>query len=291
MFVSKSDKSTSMLTLIATPLGNLADMPPRAIQTLEKIDILACEDTRNTGKLLQLLGVKAPKLVSYHQHNEAARAPELVAAMRNGQQVGLVSDSGLPAISDPGNHLVAATRAAGLAVTVVGAGTAVAAVAAGSGLASGGFVFAGFAPRTAKALQNLLAHHTHHGLPMVFYESPHRLAKLVESLQVMLGNQPAWAARELTKLHEEWLGPTLMAIATNLANRPDLKGECVLITANPAQPHAMVNKPDIAAGLAQGQTVRQLADALSKAEGISRNAAYAKVQKTKQGSGSKPRKK
>ncbi len=270
-----------MLTLVATPLGNLADMPPRAAHALQTADVVACEDTRTTGKLLQLLGIKAKKLISYHQHNEAARATELVAVMQQGQQVALVSDSGVPGISDPGATLVRAARQAGVAVTVVGAGSAVAAVAAGSGLAEAGFVFVGFAPRAEGARQELWRAHSQHGLPLVVYESPHRVGALVESLLTAMGDQPAWLGRELTKMHEEWLGPTLASIATQLAQRAEVKGECALIVANPPRQHASAAPPDIAQALAAGHSVRAVADELAAALGISRNAAYAQVQAVK----------
>lgn len=223
-----------MLFVVGTPIGNLEDLSPRALRILTDATTVACEDTRRTGRLFQLLGVKTPKLVALHEHNEASQIKSLLADLKQGGTLALVSDGGMPSISDPGTRLVAAAHEAGVKIEVIGGPTALTNAAAGSGLigrqaGNSGFVFLGFAPRTVKAQTELLAQHASHGLPLMFYENPTRVPTLCATALKVLGNRPAVLARELTKLHESWYGPDLQTLATTLAEGPDLKGECVLV--------------------------------------------------------------
>lgn len=225
-----------VLHVVGTPIGNLGDISPRVEQALRQAQLLACEDTRRTGLLLQKLGVPhrtagGPTLVSYHEHNEAGRTAELVRALQAGQQVVLVSDSGLPGISDPGARLVAAARAAGMAVTVIPGPCAALVALVGTGLA-GAFSFVGFLPRKLGArtavLEAMLARNEHG----VLYESPQRVVKTLQELAALAPTRTVWLARELTKMHEEWLSDTPQALAEQLhARAGGVKGECVLVVA------------------------------------------------------------
>ncbi|MCP5405811.1 MAG: 16S rRNA (cytidine(1402)-2'-O)-methyltransferase [Pseudomonadaceae bacterium] len=266
-----------MLTLLATPIGNLGDMSPRMREALEQATLLACEDTRRTGQLLQRLGIKPPKLVSYHKDNEAARTAELVPLMVKGQSVTLISDSGLPAISDPGARLVAAARAAGVSVGVIPGPSAVAMAVAGSGL-EGPFLFHGFLPRKAGERKSLLARLAGYPETLVFYESPNRVAGTVAELAGALGNRFAVLARELTKLHEEWLAAPLEELAETLVNR-DIKGECVLVVAGNSGEgeRAEVADAAIVARLAAVGHAKEVAAWLAAETGISKREAYQRV--------------
>jgi 16S rRNA (cytidine1402-2'-O)-methyltransferase len=225
------------LTLVGTPIGNLGDISPRAREALAGATTLAAEDTRRARNLLAALGLGAhkngPRLVSYYKDNERGRVPQLVREMQAGERVTLISDSGLPGIADPGAALVAAARAAGLPVEVIPGPCAAALAVAGSGFA-GPFLFAGFLPRKGKERRALLARLQASPETIVIYESPFRIKATVADLLAAWGNRPATLARELTKLHEEWLGPDLAAITAALAARAGVKGECVLVVAGAA---------------------------------------------------------
>jgi 16S rRNA (cytidine1402-2'-O)-methyltransferase len=231
-----ASETSGMLHVVGTPIGNLGDLSPRVEQALRQAQLLACEDTRRTGLLLQKLGVPhrtagGPTLVSYHEHNEAGRTAELVRALQAGQQVVLVSDSGLPGISDPGARLVAAARAAGVGVTVIPGPCAALVALVGTGLA-GTFSFVGFLPRKLGArtavLAGLLARNEHG----VLYESPQRVVKTLHELAALAPTRTVWLARELTKMHEEWVHGTPQALAEQLQKRAGgVKGECVLVVA------------------------------------------------------------
>jgi 16S rRNA (cytidine1402-2'-O)-methyltransferase len=217
-----------MLKVIATPIGNLGDISPRAMEALQNADMVACEDTRRTGQLFHLLAIKAPRLVSFHKENERGRLGQIIDALKAGKIVALVSDGGMPGISDPGAGLVAASRAAGIAVEVIPGASAVVVAVAGSGF-DGPFTFFGFLPRKGKERKALLARIAAMEEIAVLYESPFRIQDTVEDMLTACGNRPAWLARELTKMHEEWLGPDLASLQATLAKRGGVKGECVLV--------------------------------------------------------------
>lgn len=191
------------LYLIATPIGNLEDLSPRAARLLAAVAVIACEDTRRTAKLLAHLGVHTP-LLSYHQHNEPRRADELVARLQAGQDVALVSDAGMPLVSDPGLLLVRAAIAAGIAVVPVPGPNALLAALAASGFPPEPFYFAGFLPAKPAARQRLLAAWRQRPETIIFYEAPHRLLAALADLEAAFAaSRPLVVARELTKLHEE----------------------------------------------------------------------------------------
>ncbi len=195
------------LYIVGTPIGNLKDITERARETLEKVDIIACEDTRHTALLLSALGVKKP-LVSYYKQKERAGAEKLVALLKEGKEIALVSDAGMPVISDPGAILVKAAREAGIKVETVPGPTAVTTAAALAGL-DNGFVFIGFLPEKKADKDRRLAPFLHSPLPLAFYAGPHDVKGLLDYLYNVLGDRTVYLARELTKLYETLTETTL----------------------------------------------------------------------------------
>jgi 16S rRNA (cytidine1402-2'-O)-methyltransferase len=216
------------LYLVATPIGNLEDITLRALRVLKEADVIACEDTRQTGKLLSHFGIDRPT-VSYHEHNEAARTQELLARLEAGAQVALVSDAGTPLISDPGYRLVTAAIAAGIPVVPVPGASAVLSALAAAGLPTDAFRFCGFLPvkstQRRKALESLRAE----TCTLIFYEAPHRILDTLSDIAALLGDRPVVVARELTKFYEEFLRGTAEQVRAQLAARPAVKGEITLL--------------------------------------------------------------
>jgi 16S rRNA (cytidine1402-2'-O)-methyltransferase len=233
------------LYLVATPIGNLGDITLRALDVLRRVDRIACEDTRQTQKLLNHFEITTPT-VSCHQHNEHQRAAELIEALKAGGRIAVVSDAGIPGISDPGGQLAAQAIAAGVAVIPIpGANAALSALVA-SGLPADEFYFIGFLPEKAGArrtrLEALAAEVQRNEAPrtLVFYEAPHRILETLADLESIFG--PAVRvvlARELTKIHEEFLRGTIAEVRRELAGRDRMRGEItLLVDAQPAQPGA-----------------------------------------------------
>ena len=215
------------LVVVATPIGNLDDLAPRAAAALRDADVVACEDTRRSAVLLRHAGAGTP-MVPLHAHNEASKEAGLLARMRAGETIALVSDAGMPLVSDPGARLVRAAVEEGIPVTVVPGPSAVTAALALSGLAGGGgFHFAGFAPRSAGERRVFAERLEHLDVPAVVFESPNRLPGLLRELAARWPDRPAAVLRELTKLHEEALRGTLAELAERLDAPP--KGEVVLV--------------------------------------------------------------
>jgi 16S rRNA (cytidine1402-2'-O)-methyltransferase len=213
--------------VVGTPIGNLADLSPRAAEALRAADLVACEDTRRTAPLLRHAGANAP-MASLHQHNEAARAADLVARIRDGALVALVSDAGMPLVSDPGARLVRAAIDAGLEVEVVPGPSAVTAALAASGLAGeGGFAFLGFAPRRAAERRRLVERLAGLDVPVVAFESPRRLPGLLAEIAAALPDRPVAVCRELTKLHEEVVRGSAAEVARRLAQ--PVRGEVTVV--------------------------------------------------------------
>lgn len=227
------------LVLVATPIGNLGDLSPRARIELERADAIACEDTRRTGKLLDLEGIPANgRMVVLNDHTEGARAPELVARVERGERVVVVSDAGMPGISDPGERLVRAAVGAGVRVEVVPGPSAGLTALVASGLPTGRFVFEGFLPRRGAERAERLAAVAAESRTVVLYEAPHRLARTVADLAAACGGSRRVAlARELTKLHEEvWRGS--LDEAQSLDDLAHPRGEYVLVLEGAPPPAA-----------------------------------------------------
>jgi len=257
------------LYLVATPIGNLEDITLRALRVLRTADRIACEDTRQTQKLLNHFGIETPA-TSLHEHNEAARTPEMLAALAAGERVAVVSDAGMPGISDPGMHLAAAAIAAGVPVfPVPGANAALSALVA-SGLSAERFLFAGFLPAKAgerrTALENLREQMAD-PMTVIFYEAPHRILETLGDLESIWGAEARVVlARELTKLHEEFLRGTVAEVRAALNERDRMRGEMVLLL--DAQP-ATVSAPSI--------SIKDRVAALEREEGLDEKDALKRI--------------
>ena len=221
-----------MLYLVATPLGNLEDMTFRALSTLKSVTAVYCEDTRRTRVLMSHFGISKP-LLRYHEHD--AQGPSgLLERLKRGEDVALVSDGGLPCLSDPGQRIVALAREDGLAVTTIPGPTAASAAVAGSGLPCDSFVFLGFLPRTPSKRKRVLAEAAALERTLVIYESPFRVLDLFEQAREVLGaDAQACVARELSKVHEEWISGTLEKVQAALTSRKELLGEFVVMFHKP----------------------------------------------------------
>lgn len=235
------------LVLVATPIGNMGDLAPRAVEELAAAAVIACEDSRRTGRLLSLAGISGKELVVVNEHTEAEAAPLLVARIRAGERVALVTDAGTPAVADPGERLVRAAAEAGCAVSIVPGPSAPLAAVAVSGLTSGRFVYEGFLPRRGAARAERLAELAASARAVVLLEAPHRCARTAADLAEAFGSQRrVVAARELTKLHEEiWRG-SLGELAAWAGE--GIRGEVVLVIEG-APPPAPPGDADIADAL------------------------------------------
>jgi 16S rRNA (cytidine1402-2'-O)-methyltransferase len=236
------------VVVVGTPIGNLEDLSPRAAAALAAADVIFCEDTRQTRKLLTATGIAAPRLLSMHQHNEAASAEQAVRLAGAGATVAVVSDAGMPGISDPGGRVVRAAQHAGVAVEVVPGPSAALAALVASGLPAGRFCFEGFLPRKGRERQARLGEIASRDCTTVLFEAPSRVPRTVEELMAACGPERAFAAgRELTKLHEEvWTG-TLGGAVEWLSEHPP-RGEWVLLV-GPAPGREPVSDVELAAAL------------------------------------------
>lgn len=227
----KENIDLGMLYLVGTPIGNLEDITLRAIRILQEVDLIAAEDTRRTGKLLQHLQIKTPQ-ISYHQHNQTERTQELLDRLQMGEAIALVTDAGMPGISDPGYEIVKAAIASGILVVPIPGVTAAITAVATSGLPTDRFVFEGFLPARGKQRSERLDVLKSETRTIIVYEAPHRLLSTLTDLGAVLGeNRQIVLARELTKLHEEWWRGTIgEAIATYSQTR-QAKGEYTLVVA------------------------------------------------------------
>ncbi|MBM5815992.1 MAG: 16S rRNA (cytidine(1402)-2'-O)-methyltransferase [Cyanobacteria bacterium K_Offshore_surface_m2_239] len=272
-----AEPAPGVLYLVGTPIGNLADVSPRARAVLADVEHLACEDTRRSGLLLQALGLKRP-LISFHQHNQASRLPQLLERLAAGESVAVISDAGLPGISDPGEALVAAAREQGRPVICVPGPCAITTALVSSGLPCDRFCYEGFLPpRSAQRRQRLTALATEERT-LVLFEAPHRLLALLEDLLTLLGDRPLRVARELTKRHEEQVGPTVSAALAHFRAHPPL-GECTVVVGG-APAAAPVWDEDIlrealTALLAEGHSAKEASQLLAERTGHRRRELYA----------------
>src|SRR5271170_2804239 len=211
------------LYLVGTPIGNLEDITLRALRILKEVDQIACEDTRHTLKLLNHFEINRP-LVSYHEHNELTRASELVLAMEKGSRIALVSDAGMPLVSDPGHRLVTLAIRHQIPVVPIPGASAVIAALAASGLPNEEFLFLGFLPARTGERRRALEHLRIEDRTLIFYEAPHRIAETIADALEILGDRPACLAREVTKIHEEFRREKLSRLVETLEAHP-AKGE------------------------------------------------------------------
>ena len=222
------------LYLVSTPIGNLEDLSDRARRVLSNVDLVACEDTRRTGRLLSNLGI-SQRLISLHEHNESRRLPGLLADLEAGRDVALVSDAGTPLLSDPGYPLVRAAARSEFRIIPVPGASAVLAALVVSGLPPYPFTFAGFPPAKRSRRLRFLARFATLDHTLLLFEAPHRLVGCLADVRETLGDRPAAVTRELTKLHEEVLRGALSELEEELASRPSLRGEFCIVIGPPAR--------------------------------------------------------
>ncbi len=240
------------LYLCATPIGNLDDLSFRAVAILKTVSLIAAEDTRHTRKLTSRFDIHCP-LTSYHEHNKVRKGPELLEKLRAGQDVALVSDAGMPGISDPGEDLVRLAVQAGITVTPIPGPCAAVTALTASGLPTGSFMFAGFLPKQTSARRERLLVLRGYPETLIFYESPHQLLRTLEELQNMLGDRQAVIGRELTKLHEEFRRGRLSELADGFREQAP-RGEFVVMVAGRDETMAM---PEPAATQISDEGIRQ----------------------------------
>ena len=216
-----------VLYIVATPIGNLEDISLRALRILKEVDLIAAEDTRHTRILLNHYNIRTP-LTSCHEHNENAQVPKLIERLRSGENLALVSDAGTPAISDPGYRLVVEAIRAGIRVVPVPGPSAVASVLSASGLPTDRFVFEGFLPSKNRERGTRLQALREESRTLVFYEAPHRLKESLIEMRRILGDRQIVIAREVSKIHEEFLRGTIGALVSQLAER-EVKGELTIV--------------------------------------------------------------
>lgn len=268
---------TGALILVATPIGNLGDITRRACDALAAADLIACEDSRHSGRLVKYLGIADPRYVVVNEHTERDAVNRIIEAISSGKTVALITDAGTPAISDPGAVVVRAVIDAGLTVSAVPGPAALVMALVVSGLPTTRFVFEGFLPRSGGDRERRLADIAAEERTVVFYESPHRISRTLDDLAVACGNERRVAvARELTKMHEEvWRGTIGEASAHFAAHEP--QGEFVVVV--DGAPPAPVADDELIArvvdeALASGLSVRDAADRAATTLGVQRRAAY-----------------
>jgi 16S rRNA (cytidine1402-2'-O)-methyltransferase len=258
----QDNSPTGCLYLVATPIGNLEDITLRALRVLKEADLIACEDTRQTQKLLQHYAIHK-ELVSYHAHNELTRAPELVIQLEEGAQVALVSDAGTPVVSDPGHRLVVLCLRHHIPVVPIPGPSAFVAALAASGLATEEFLFVGFLPSRAGARRKKLDALKGEPRALVLYEAPHRLAETLSDAADILGTRPAVVAREVTKIHEEFLRGSLAELR-DAARKRAPRGEITLLI-GPAVEGELQAVPAV--------SLKQRVEQLEAESGLDRKAA------------------
>jgi 16S rRNA (cytidine1402-2'-O)-methyltransferase len=278
--MEQSSGRQACLYLVATPIGNLEDITLRALRILKEVDQIACEDTRHTQKLLSHYNIRKP-LVSYHEHNELTRAPELVVAIEQGAQIALVSDAGVPLVSDPGYRLVTLCLRHRISVVPIPGPSALLAALSASGLPNEEFLFAGFLPARSGERRRALERLRIEDRTIIFYEAPHRIEETLIDAHEILGDRPACIAREVTKLHEEFRRGSLAELAASLAEKPARGEITLLIGPVPAEEKSALRDTSQSLADRVDELIRQAKldrkEALklaAKERGLSKRAAY-----------------
>jgi 16S rRNA (cytidine1402-2'-O)-methyltransferase len=272
------------LYLVATPIGNLEDITLRALRVLRSVDRIACEDTRQTQKLLNHFEIRTPT-ISYHMHNEGSRAEELTAELKAGARIAIVSDAGTPGIADPGGQIAAAAIAAGIPVfPIPGANAAISALIA-SGLPTEKFTFHGFLPAKAGQRKTALEEIPRDASTHIFYEAPHRILDTLADAEAVFGpTQHIVIAREITKLHEEFLRAPIAELRTQLTARPSIRGEIVLLLAPAPAEQSTLKQKSIAVEVAalmkaEGLTEMDALKRIARERGMGKSEAYRELQR------------
>ena len=274
---SRGADMSGTLYIVATPLGNLEDITYRAVRILKEADLIAAEDTRHSRKLLDHYGITTPT-IACHEHNEAAKAGDLIQRLENGSTIALISDAGTPLISDPGFRLVSMAGSQGIPIVPIpGCSAAITGLSA-SGLPTNAFLFLGFPPKKQGQLDSFLNEAAHHKATLIFYESPRRIIRLISSAITALGDRQACLARELTKQYEEFIRGPLSLILSTLEVREAVKGECVLLVGGEDEPAAGLSEEQmegmIMDGLAQGMRTGELSKKIAGLANCPRSKVY-----------------
>lgn len=272
------------LYIVATPIGNLADITYRAVEMLKSVDLIACEDTRHTRKLLSHLGINKPA-VSYHEHNETDRSPRLIEQLKDGSSIALVTDAGTPAISDPGYRIVKLAAESDIPVVSIPGPSAIIAALSASGLPTDAFFFGGFLPSRSGERSRRLQELSQTPGTLAFYEAPHRLLRTLSDCLSVLGDRQAVVARELTKVHEEFVRGGLSQLVSHFETHPP-KGEIVLLidrgTGAVTPGNSLSTLADRVAELeAAGSYHRAALKQAAREFGLSRSEAYRELQHAK----------
>lgn len=267
------------LYIVATPIGNLEDFTYRAVRVLGEVSVIACEDTRHTRVLLDHYGISRP-MISYHEHNEAERTAELVGRLQVGDSVALVSDAGTPLVSDPGYRLVAAATEAGIPVVPIpGVSASITALSA-SGLPTDSFRFAGFFPPKQSQRLRILEELKEDTATLIFYEAPHRIVQTLEDVEQALGARRVVVARELTKMHEEFLRGTPAELRAALTGRDAVRGEMTVLIAKAEGP--VVDDTPVAEAVrrlvAQGVPRMEAMKTVARVRGLAKRDVYKAVE-------------
>ena len=279
-----SDKK-GCLYVVATPMGNLEDITLRALNVLQTVDFVAAEDTRKARRLLSHHNIQQ-KLISYHEHNEKQRAIDLLKRLENGEDIAVVSDAGTPGISDPGYRLVTAAANEGIKVVPVPGVSALTTALSAAGMPTDGFVFVGFAPKKKGRRHKLIGELAASPFTIIFYESPQRIISLLGDIKEIMGDRSCVVAREMTKLHEEFLRGRISDVLEVLADRNQVKGECTVLIAG----HRGETEIDwdevlnsIAAGLERADLrPTALAKVISDQFGLSKKKIYEEILRQKE---------
>lgn len=267
-----------MLILVSTPIGNLSDISKRAIDTLNAADIIACEDTRTSSQLFSLLGIKAKKLIPYHEHNADFARPKIIAFLKQGLTVALVSDAGTPLISDPGFRLVRECHKQNISVTTVPGANAVLSALQLSGLPSDTFLFAGFLPNKKNARKQTLQTHKNVAATLIFYETANRLIESLEDILTILGDREISLVREITKRFEEVKSGTVSELYNYYLENGSPKGEIVLVIDRVRETAPQQDDVDtLIKETLKTYSPRDTATLVSKATGLNKKEIYKKV--------------
>lgn len=264
-----------VLYIVATPIGNLEDITLRALKALKEVDLIAAEDTRHTQKLLHHYDIRTP-LTSYHEHNERTKARQLVEQLLRGQSIALVSDAGVPAISDPGYRIIVEAIGSGIKVTPIPGPSALTAVLSASGLPTDRFVFEGFLPAKKKERRDRLVALRGERRTIVCFEAPHRLLESLRDVYELLGEREIVVAREVSKVYEEFLRGVAGELIEKLAGR-EIRGEVTLVIKGASSDSAVseaVLKADIRKLKQQGMRVKEIAELLGERYDCPKNKIY-----------------
>ena len=280
--MTPASKPAGMLFLVGTPIGNLEDITFRALRTLKEADLIACEDTRRTQQLLNHYSIKTPT-ISYHEHNELTRAPELVLQLEEGSHIALVSDAGMPVISDPGHRLVSLAIRHNIPVIPIPGASAFVAALSAAGLPVDKFRFLGFLPSKKGQRRKALEELTSSSKTLVFYEAPHRLLDMLADVRDVLSDPPVVVAREVTKVHEEFVRGAASEVLAQLKKKP-VKGEITVLAApqlaNPqGSPGSTSMREEVERVMAaEGLDERAALKSVARHRGLSRSEAYRQLQ-------------